>query len=202
MAQGVWSTFMVTTEDKPCSSAMMRDLILRAKAGENRAFEQIMIHYQRQIFGTAIRLLANVDDARDATQDVFLRLHKYLASFDEDRDLSPWLYQITVNVCREIARKRRTTLSLNEEHKELANLVVDQDLDQEIHNRQQRNIVNQALQSLSEKERAAIVLRDIEGLETKDVARILGSSETTIRSQISMARVKIKKFRERFFKLG
>jgi RNA polymerase sigma-70 factor (ECF subfamily) len=59
-----------------------------------------------------------------------------------------------------------------------------------------------ALATLPEKERAAIVLRDLEGLDTEEVARILGSSPTTVRSQISAARVKIKAFRERFLKRG
>jgi RNA polymerase sigma-70 factor (ECF subfamily) len=67
---------------------------------------------------------------------------------------------------------------------------------------QEQSILMRALATLPEKERAAIVLRDLEGLETEKVARILGSSATTVRSQISAARVKIKAFREKFLKLG
>jgi RNA polymerase sigma-70 factor (ECF subfamily) len=63
---------------------------------------------------------------------------------------------------------------------------------------QQRTLVLKALSSLSEKERAALVLRDLEGLATEEVARILGSTPTTVRSQISSARVKIRNFRDRF----
>ncbi|HKQ89189.1 MAG TPA: RNA polymerase sigma factor, partial [Blastocatellia bacterium] len=67
---------------------------------------------------------------------------------------------------------------------------------------QEQAILMRALATLPEKERAAIVLRDLEELETEEVARILGSSATTVRSQISAARVKIKAFREKFLKLG
>src|SRR5689334_20878656 len=116
-----WLTniMLMAGESEPEEAApVMRALISRAKAGDNAAFEQIIIRYQRQVFGTACRLLTNRDDARDAAQEVFLRLHKYLHRFDEARELSPWLYQLTVNVCRELARKRRRapTQSLEEEY--------------------------------------------------------------------------------------
>jgi RNA polymerase sigma-70 factor (ECF subfamily) len=62
---------------------------------------------------------------------------------------------------------------------------------------QQRAMIDEALKTLSKKERAAIVLRDLEGLCTESVAEVLGSSQTTVRSQISSARAKIKKYRER-----
>ena len=65
---------------------------------------------------------------------------------------------------------------------------------------ERRRIIETALRTLTEKERAAVVLRDIEGLSTKEVAGILGSSETTVRSQISLARVKIKRFVDSFGK--
>ena len=63
---------------------------------------------------------------------------------------------------------------------------------------QERAMIEEALRTLTEKERAAIVLRDLEGLTTEEVAGVLGSSPTTVRSQISSARVKIKKFRDRY----
>jgi RNA polymerase sigma-70 factor, ECF subfamily len=196
---------MVGHDDGPENSLpTVRSLIARAKLGESEAFEEIMIRYQRQVIGTAMKLLANLDDARDAGQEVFLRLHKYLYSFNEERELAPWLYQLTINVCREIARKRRsnTTRSLEQEYESgaLDSLASNHDIEGEMRVAQERKIILAAIDSLPEKERAAIVLRDIEGLDTSDVARILGSSETTVRSQISMARVKIKKFRDRLLK--
>src|SRR5438132_4004551 len=75
-----------------------QSLVARAKTGEARAFEEILIRYQRQVLGTAARLLGNIDDAGDAAQEVFLRLHKYLDRFDEEREFLPWLYRITINV--------------------------------------------------------------------------------------------------------
>ncbi|KAF0249632.1 MAG: ECF subfamily RNA polymerase sigma-24 factor [bacterium] len=188
--------------DETPVSSQTQSLIAQAKLGDTQAFEQLLVRYQRQVLGTAIRLLGNVDDAQDAAQEVFLRLHKYLYNFDEEKEFLPWLYQMTVNICRDIARKRsrHNTLSLEQEQAsgKLDNIASKQDIETEVSMLQERKIISDALETLSERERTAIVLRDIQGLETKDVAQMLGTAEATIRSQISMARVKIKKYRDKF----
>ena len=172
-------------------------LVAEAKSGDTRAFDALVIKFERQVLRTAWRLLGNLEDAQDASQDVFLRFYKYLGRFDEKRDLSPWLYRVTVNVCRDITKKRAKwgDVPLREGYEEQipdpegAHSVTD-GLDQ-------RKIVSEGLKTLSEKERAALVLRDIEGLSTREVARSLGSTEMTVRSHISRARVKMKKYRDR-----
>lgn len=183
------------------SSPLLSSLVVRARNGDAEAFEEIVIRFERQVLGIATRLLGNSDDARDAAQEVFLRLYKYLRRFDEARELSPWLYRLTVNVCRDIGRNRRSasTLSFEQEQAQgaLDHLTSRHDIEAEVRVAEERGIINAALATLSEKERAAIVLRDIAGLETREVARILCSSESTVRSQISTARVKIKKYRDK-----
>ena len=139
------------------------------------------------MFRTALRLLGHVEDAQDAAQEVFLRLHKYLQRFDDERAFSPWLYRMTVNVCRSIAARRGRDEGISLDS---AGLQVEASPDLE----EERRILRLALRRLPEKERAALVLRDIEGLPTAEVARALGSSEATVRSQVSSARLKIKRF--------
>lgn len=191
---------MIEQEERTFSSSQVQSLIAQAKLGDSHAFEQILILYQRQVLGIAIRLLGNVDDGRDAAQEVFLKLHKYLHNFNEEKDFLPWLYQMTVNTCRDIARKRakHNILSLESEKEIINNIASNQNIEEEINLVQEKKIINQALETLSEKEKTVLILRDIEGLETKDVARLLGTAEATIRSQISMARIKIKKYRDKF----
>src|SRR3954470_9163163 len=82
-------------------------LIERAAAGEASAFEEIMIHSQHRVMALSWRMLGNEADARDATQEVFLRMYKYLRRYDQNQDFFAWVYRITVNVCRDILRKRR-----------------------------------------------------------------------------------------------
>ncbi|MEK7406457.1 MAG: sigma-70 family RNA polymerase sigma factor [Acidobacteriota bacterium] len=176
----------------------MEDLTLRrAKAGDLAAFEEIVVQHERQVFLTALRLLGRREDAQDAAQEVFIRLHRHLGRFDEDREFAPWLYRMTVNVCRDIGRKRRReeTAPLEEG---TARAVEDPHVEAVAAER--RRIVKEGLRRLPEKERAALVLRDLEGLTTREVARVLGSTETTVRSQISSARLKLRKFAERYFR--
>jgi len=172
-------------------------LLEQAKAGDANAFETIVVRYQRQVLGTAVRLLRHREDAQDAAQEVFLRLYKYLARFDETRALSPWLYRITVNVCRTIAKKRRRAVVVELKMAPAEAVASPSRGEAAVELAEQRQIVVEGLKRLPEKERAALVLRDIEGLSTSEVARILGSSETTVRSQISRARLKMKRFRDR-----
>jgi RNA polymerase sigma-70 factor (ECF subfamily) len=184
--------------EEPASSVIC--LLSRAKAGDAEAFEEIMIQHERQVLMTALRLLGHLEDAQDAAQEVFLRLYKYLHRFDETRELSTWLYRMTVNVCRDMARKRPKTAVLSLEEIVVQEIPDPVDSDEMINLTAQRRIVAEGLKTLPEKERAALVLRDIEGLSTKEVARALGSSEMTVRSQVSRARVKVKRFVDQFLR--
>ena len=181
-------------------------LVDRAKAGESVAFDEIIILYQNRVFSTAWRLLGNREDARDAGQEVFLKVFKHLSKFKTEKDFSAWLYRIIVNVCYDISRKRgpRDQVSSFETEREQGNLehiASPEDLEAAAIKAQEQAIILRALKFLSEKERAAVVLRDIEGLSTEEVAHILGSSQTTVRSQISSARAKIKLFCDRLLNL-
>ena len=185
---------------------LTNSLILRAQQGDLQAFDQIMIRQQRRVMTLAWRMLGNKEDARDAAQEVFIRVYQNLSKVDPDRDFSGWIYRITINVCRDLAktRSRNSQLSLEEgiESGSLAEPISTDNTESMAIYNQEQMIIARALATLTEKERAAIVLRDLEGLPGDEVARILGSSPTTVRSQISSARSKIRLFRERWLKKG
>jgi RNA polymerase sigma-70 factor, ECF subfamily len=170
---------------------LLRHRIERARAGDAAAFESILVEHQRMVLRTAQRLLMDADEAKDAAQEVFLRLHRNLGRFREDADLKPWLYRITVNIC--LDSKRRSKLSLSIDHApEPPDTAPDPE--QSLRAAEERALVTEALRQLPGRERAAIVLRDLEGCTTAEVAEILGSSETTVRSQISTGRARIRNF--------
>jgi RNA polymerase sigma-70 factor, ECF subfamily len=185
-------------EDPSSGTQELAQILTRARSGDRAAFDQIIVLYQRRVLMTAMRLLGRLEDAQDAAQEVFLRLYKYLDRFDEKREMLPWLYRMTVNVCHDLRRRRDRTTELALE--EARPLVAPSGADQDITLAERRRAIEAALKTLTGKEREALVLRDIEGLSTKEVARILGSSEGTVRSQVSMARLKIKKFVDRIEK--
>jgi RNA polymerase sigma-70 factor, ECF subfamily len=169
-------------------------LVKRAVEGDMAAFEQIVALHERRVLMTALHVLGSLHDAQDAAQEVLIRLYRHLDRFDQSRDMLPWLYRITVNVCRDLQKRgyRNRTLDLTEAR----GVKASADLEGEIIREEQREQIQEALSSLPEKEKTALVLRDIQGLSTKDVALILRSSEGTVRSQVSMARLRIKRFIE------
>jgi RNA polymerase sigma-70 factor (ECF subfamily) len=172
--------------------------IRRARAGDGKAFAVLVERHERMVLRTGLRLLGRLDLAQDAAQETFLRLHRYLARFDESRELGPWLYRVAVNVCRDMGRRQppARVVGLDDVDEVESPPAGSAALDEAVVLAQQRRIVQAALLTLPPKEREAIVLRDIEGLETSEVARILGSSEGTVRSQISTGRLKIKRYVE------
>ncbi|MCI0659641.1 MAG: RNA polymerase sigma factor [Acidobacteria bacterium] len=179
-------------------------LIARAQAGDLTAFDQLMINHQQKVIALAWRLLGNQEDARDAAQETFLRVYKHLSKVDPARDFSGWLYRIAVNVCRDIARKRfrgnQISLEAEVETGKLIEPAGPHNTETGAMHAEEQAIIARALATLPTKERLAIVLRDLEGLSTEEVARILGSSPVTVRSQISSARSKIRAYRERYLK--
>jgi RNA polymerase sigma-70 factor (ECF subfamily) len=180
--------------------------IERARAGDTLAFEQVMVCTQHKVAATAWRLLGNREDARDAAQEVFLRAFKYLKTYRPEQDFHGWLYRITVNVCRDMMRARSKagsqTAPANSEGEVFAldTLAGESDTEEAAVLAQQRAIVRRAIETLPEKERTALVLRDLEGLSTDEVARFMGSRPATVRSQVSTARGKVKVFCERFLR--
>jgi RNA polymerase sigma-70 factor (ECF subfamily) len=181
-------------------------LIERAAAGDTAAFEQLMIHSQQRVMAMTWRMLGNEADARDASQEVFLRVYKYLGRFKQNQDFFVWLYTITVNVCRDLAKKRRhhsdrfTSFDAGADEGAFAVPAEEEGAEEALIHTQQRELIARAMAMLPHKERASIVLRDVEGLSTDEVARIMKSSSTTVRSQISSARKKIKIYCEEYLR--
>ncbi len=173
-------------------------VVARAAAGDSAAFEQLVVRHERRVLTLSFRLLGSMEDAQDAAQEVFLRTFKYLHRFDTRRPFEPWLVRLTVNVCRDLGRSQRRRAAVIVEHNGKSDVAEPRDSSSNPHadlqSDQLRETLYRALADLPEKERTAFVLRDIEGLSTAETADVLGSSEATVRSQISSARLKLRKF--------
>jgi len=167
-----------------------RELIHSAAAGDRRAFDELVRRKRERVVRIAYQVTGNLEDALDAAQGVFLRLWQGLESYDVRRRFDTWLYRVTVNAAIDQIRSRgpRGVLQpLPEDAGELQareapDPVQALDLD-----RLQRAFMQLAA-GLAPKQRAAFVLREIEGLETAEVARILGVAESTVRNHLLHAR--------------
>jgi RNA polymerase sigma-70 factor (ECF subfamily) len=179
----------------------IRGLIQLAQSGDPGALEELILVHQDRVLRLAVYLLGDFEEAKDASQEILLRFCRSISRFDVERKIQPWLNQITVNVCRDYLRRRKNQpkISLEEwmESGSLLEFTNACDLESAHELREQQQLIMQALDSLSVMERSALVLRDLDGLTTREVAAMLGSSETTVRSQICSARLKIKKYRDK-----
>lgn len=171
----------------------------RAGTGDAEAFEAVVRRHEARIYRLARRLLGSSEDAEDAAQEAFFRLYRALDRLDPARPVLPYLYRLTVNVCRDLGRRRRLRVALSLDEVPPGREPVDQGADPAAAARlgEARRIASAALATLPEKQRAALVLRDLQGLTTREVAEVLGTTEVTVRTQISRARLKVKEYRDR-----
>lgn len=169
------------------------DLLRRAQASDRNALEQLIMLHEHRIFALALRMTGNVADAQDAVQETLIRLHLGVRKIDPARGAGAWLGAVAVNACHEIHRRRQRSRLIP-----IAADAVDvpdstPDPERRLSGRESEECLRAGLETLPEKERAALLLREIQGLTTAQVARALGSSEVTVRSQISSARLKLRR---------
>jgi RNA polymerase sigma-70 factor, ECF subfamily len=169
------------------SGEMVLPSLVRIDAARRETLEKWMADHQQLVLRTAYRLLGDLEEARDAAQEVFLRLLKHGGRIQ--RDPQAWLYRVTLNVCHDRHRRRKPSTELEAEPVDPG-----RNPEQALAFDERKRLLIEGLATLPERERAALVLRDIEGLPTREVARILGVEEVTIRSQVSAARLKLAKY--------
>lgn len=170
-----------------------------ARAGDEAAFTALVEAHRERVFRTAYRLLGNAEDARDAAQLVFLRLHRNLARIHRDGSVEAWLYKVTINIARDAQRRAARRESLRKLWGARSESAQTAEGPKRIAESESRERLHALLRGLPPREREAIVLRDIEGLTTAEVAQALGTTENTVRSQISRGRLHLRKLHEERF---
>ncbi len=165
-------------------------IVRRAQSGDLGAFEVLIRRHERQVLGLCYHMLGNLEDAKDAAQDVFLKLHQQLNRFDYEREFTPWLLTVVMNLCRDRLRARRPAETL--ENMPLTGVAKDPEALARFS--EQWALLKGAIASLPARERAALELRELEELTSAEVALRLGVTEETVRSQVSKAKLKLKAF--------
>lgn len=178
----------VVTDDANCPDSLLH-LIRAARAGDDAAFEELMVLSERRVAQIAWAILGDAEDVKDAVQETFLRLFRFLGRYDERKEFFGWLTRIAVNVCRDSLRRRRSRRC---EPLEIDVVSDACSADDALIDRGERALLRRAVDALPPKERMAVILHDVEGLATHDVADALGSSVSTVRVQLSKARAKLR----------
>lgn len=173
-------------------------LVERAVAGDKKAFELLVIKYQRRIQRLIGRMVRDVDLVEDIAQETFIRAYRALAQFRGDAQFYTWLYRIAVNTAKKSLMdfKRSPTVSENsfksdddDETSTLENeLTSFETPDSVLASKEIAQIINTALQALPEELRQAITLREIEGLSYEEISEAMNCPIGTVRSRIFRAR--------------
>jgi len=166
------------------------ELIQAAAAGDTDAFERLVDLKRRLVIRAAFRILGNLDDAHDVAQTVFLTLWRSLDRYDHTRRFDTWLYKVTVNAAIDMTRKAGPRGVLQPLGDETRNRLCATGPDAErILNRSELQKVFLRLSTaLPERQRAAFVLRELQGLSTAQVAEVLDVTESTVRNHLLQAR--------------
>ena len=178
----------VTDDRETHEGDALFEIIRAAKAGDRAAFDEMMMLTERRVAQIAWSILRDVEEVKEAVQETFFRVFRHLRGYDERKDFHGWLVRISVNVCRDLLRRRgRVSDPIHEE-----TLVGEADAERDAIRHQELTALRRAIDSLPTKERLAVVLHDIEGLTTGEVALALGNRAATVRVQLSHAREKLR----------
>lgn len=168
-------------------------LARRAAESDMSAFEEIYDRHHRRVYSICMRMLQNATEAEDLTQEVFIQLYRKIGSFRGDSAFTTWLHRLTVNQVLMHFRKRSVKMEKTTEEGETPVQIVNG-----TENPRQMPVVDRialdaAIAQLPPGYRSVFVLHDIEGYEHEEVAKILGCSVGTSKSQLHKARLKMRK---------
>lgn len=175
-------------------------LIEQSKDGDIHSFEELISAHQKRIFNIAYRILGNLEDANDVTQEALIKAYKGIKNFNHKSSFSTWLYTIVNNACIDFIRKnKKTNITYldreyeTEEGSYKVQVYSDEKTPEELLEKKEvQKLVHEAINQLNYEHRRIIVLRDIKQFSYQEIAQILNCSEGTVKSRINRARNNLK----------
>lgn len=160
------------------------ELIEKVKEGDSKAFEELLILYQKKIFGLAYHILLNKDEADEIVQAVFITLWKSIKKIKDINKFNTWLYRTTLNKSIDLLRKKKREKTKEMEEYRGADIsekkmVLKYDL---------YKIYKRIVKRLPIQQKIVFILKDIYGIEMKEISEIMKINESTVRSHLSLAR--------------
>lgn len=180
-----------------------KELLIKAKAGDANAFEEIVKLYQQKVCSTIFFMIKNENIVEDIAQEVFIKVYRNIGKFNEESSLYTWIYRITMNTCLDQIKKEKkiTYIStfVETEDGELETQLEDesQKVDEILEEKIRRETLLKAIKSLPAEQRALIVLRDIRQFKYMEIAEMLKLNLGTVKSKISRARQALKEILEK-----
>lgn len=175
-----------------------QDLVAWSQTGEYHAFEELVRRYRNDVYSLAYHFVRNREEAWDISQEVFIKAHRALSQFRGDASFKTWLMRITSNQCKDFFKKRRlATVAFDEVLREDQVVGSDEGPRRALESQELGRAILSAMDTLSEKHKHAIVLREFEGLSYEEMAEVMGCSQGTVMSRLHHARKNMQKALER-----
>jgi RNA polymerase sigma-70 factor (ECF subfamily) len=193
---GVESDTVTFAPAVPSESLKMNDdltLARLAAEGDMAAFEEIYLRHHRRVYAICLRMLQNASEAEDLTQDVFIQLYRKISSFRGDSAFTTWLHRMTVNQVLMHFRKRNVKFEKTTEEGETPDQIVAGTANPDRMRIVDKIALENAIAQLPEGYKNVFLLHDVQGFEHEEVAKILGCSVGTSKSQLHKARLKLQK---------
>jgi len=170
-----------------------KELIIKAQQGDQSAFEELIYNYDHGVLSVAMKYVRDPDDAKDIYQEVFIRVFRGLKKFEFRSEFSTWLFRITTNVCLtyKTKKKEQMIVSLHEEFDEDKTDYENRELqfdglspEEETTSSDLKILINNAVDSLSAKQRITFVLKHYEGYKIREIAEMLNCKEGTVKKYL------------------
>lgn len=177
------------------------------KRGDKHAFALMVDAHSDKIYRLALKMLGNEQDAEDVLQEVFIKAFKNIQGFEGRSKVSTWLFRIAVNESLMLLRKRKgVTVDIDQEYETNDGELMPRQItdwcclpEKELMSGETRQAIDLAIQSLSDANRAAFLLRDVEGLSTQDAAEVLNISESALKVRLMRARLALREVLTTYF---
>jgi RNA polymerase sigma-70 factor (ECF subfamily) len=176
-------------------------LVTRAQAGDAQAFRSLVVRYQRKVYAVALGIVKDPDLAWDVAQEAFVRVHGHLAEFEGKSSFSTWVLRITTHLAIDAVRRERTNrkddvddvreADLAEGGEGILSTSLGNDPRANVMRRELAEHIQAALETLPEKHRTILVLREVEGLSYEELAERLQIHKGTVMSRLFHARKKM-----------
>jgi RNA polymerase sigma-70 factor, ECF subfamily len=163
------------------------DLVRLCRAGSPKAFDAIVERHHRVVFGVAVRMMRDRDDAQDIAQTVFVKMYEKLDTYDEHQKFFSWMYRIAVNECL-------NALKFKSKFDGMDGVDVAEETDEGVDDAMLalEKKVQEGLMALKEESRALVVLRHMQGLSYEEIGHVLDLPEKTVKSRLFSARQSLK----------
>ena len=175
-------------------------LIRRSTQGDQDAFESLVVQNQDRVYGLALRMVRNPDDAVDLCQEAFLNAWRGLASFQGGSSFSTWLYRLASNACIDLLRRRK-----RRQEGEAPHSLDDEEAgwpepaapgggpEEELEQKERRQALERELRALPDHQREILVMREVSGLSYQEIGELLSLDLGTVKSRLARARLALKK---------